>query len=835
MLSSYKVLAKSDRVTTLEQHTNDCQFVLSYLLSANERLLKNWCNRNGRDYEKFCLGLNLAVQYHDVGKATRAWQEEIRRTNTHCPPHAPYSGYFLVQDEKYMNDIIPFLACISHHSLLTESSWSNLHRPSLFCTDYLKDFNVKYGFSDLSFNADNWGNYLQWFKNYRNESQHPNHRSLWDENKQINTTFKAEYCLMLSLLTTADAIASKFEEEDIIGGDRYHKLKEWFPSPTDIYYKIENVGEERELTSVQKQIVDSYSSPAYSEIYTKPLRLEAPCGEGKTLAALLCAKELFRTQTINRVIFTLPTQTTTNNMVYEFEEGYSIPSSWIGIYHSEVMSFLLQQSDSEDSNGDFPINELKHWSVVYARPFNISTIDHLLLSLVNGYKYAPRAFGNLQNSLVVIDEFHYYDTHTIGMIECLCKILRGLKIPHILMSATIPDKIKEKFSAEYITVASQGTDSEGNERRPYTFRYHSERLHDENGCSPTLIDLLEKSPDLNIGIITNTVKTSKAIFQELRLMFPDRPILLYNSEFMRKDRPIKENILRIFGKNVFGQLKEDDIEYCKKFGFDPDKSLIFVGTQVAEISLNVSFDLLISDLAPMDSLIQRGGRLHRRQSNFATKECNCKQCQRLDSDHEYYFHIFDTGELCYPYYTKEKSKENELIGKIIDGTRKEITSEPVYTFENGIKMMNNVYMNENLFNGFNSYVSFWDIYKEDLIFGEKPFRDEEKGGQMRIMTRIIDRQKFDVLPQIFEYENEEISAENFIQKIHANNKFVKNGKLNSIGINEISKHLLKISSRKYFSINQGEEDLRKVHKFIIRVVNQCYNFEYGLQGFDNIP
>ena len=172
--------------------------------------------------------------------------------------------------------------------------------------------------------------------------------------------------------------------------------------------------------------------------------------------------------------------------------------------------------------------------------------------------------------------------------------------------------------------------------------------------------------------------------------------------------------------------------------------------------------------------------------------------------------------------------------EIIDGTRNEVISEPIYTFNKGMKMMDNVYANDEFFGGFYPHGSFWQAYSEDLIFGREPYREEENGGQMRIMTRIIDRQKFDVLPQIFEYENEEISAENFVQKIHANNKFVKNGKLNSIGINEISKHLLKISSRKYFSTNQGEEDLIKVHKFI-RVVNQCYNFEYGLQGFDNIP
>ncbi len=193
-------------------------------------------------------------------------------------------------------------------------------------------------------------------------------------------------------------------------------------------------------------------------------------------------------------------------------------------------------------------------------------------------------------------------------------------------------------------------------------------------------------------------------------------------------------------------------------------------------------------------------------------------------------HIFDTGKLCYPYYTADDDK---LMEEVIENTRKEIASDPIYTFEKGIKMMNEVYKNENLFKNFDPNFSFWKPYKEDLIFGKKPFRDEEKGGQMRIMTRIIDRQKIDVLPQIFEYKNEEIAAGIFIQKIHTDKRFVKKGKLDSYGINEISKYLLKISPQKYSFINRGEENFIESSKFI-RVVNQSYSFQFGLQDLDFI-
>ena len=463
---------------------------------------------------------------------------------------------------------------------------------------------------------------------------------------------------------------------------------------------------------------------------SKPLRIEAPCGEGKTLAALLAAKKLLKENIINKVIFTLPTQVTTNNMVQEFEEEYKIPREWIGIYHSEVMNFLIETSDNEEES-DFSLSSQKFWNLIYSKPFNISTIDHLLLSLVNGFKFAPRAFGNILNSLVVIDELHYYDSHTIGMVECLCEILRRLKIPHIVMSATIPHQIKNKFDEGYTKIQSSGKDNNGHEKSPFIFEYHDAPIEDNE----EIFEILNDAEGLNVGIIVNTVPKSKKLFEKLKSKFPERQILLYNAQFMRKDRPKKEHILRIFGKNIFEDLTEEEIEFCKEYDFDPNRPIIFVGTQVAEISLNVSFDMILSDLAPLDALIQRGGRLHRKRSFNNTKDCECLQCKRLNSEHIYKFHVFETGEFCWPYHTKEDNMG--LMKEVIDNTRVQILNNLEFTFKTGIKMMDEVYKNEKMFSGFNAYTSFWDAYTEDLIFGKPPSRDEEKGGQLRINTRTL--------------------------------------------------------------------------------------------------
>jgi len=838
ILSSSDILAKGDGFTTLLQHTDDSVFVLDYLLSSTEKVLKNWCLRNGRSYHEFSSGLRLAQSYHDLGKATKKWQNEIRKITPNLPPHAPYSGYLLYHDKQFQNLKNPnfFFAVISHHALLSESSWNNLGQPDTIIADAVVEINQKFGHS-LLLDKSLWNNrnlfntFLDGFRRNRDNSQSDENRSLWGETP-VNTKSKAEYCLLLSLLTTSDGIASKFENKQIKDTEREQKLHELFPSSGTIFNTLKGIEHGIDLSDIQKEVFNHCLKSTDPVDLTKPLRLEAPCGEGKTRAALIWAKKMFEMDIINRVIFTLPTQTTTNNMVGEFEEEYKIPPSWIGIYHSEVMSFLLDKSESENDSAE----EIKYWNTFYSRPFNISTIDHLLLSLVNGYKYAPRAFGNIQNSLVIIDELHYYDRHTVGMIECLCKVLRHLHIPHILMSATIPDSIKKQFTTDYVCLQSNGTDDYGKVKTPFRFQYHPASIITDEEISSEFLNLVALNRDLNIGIIVNTVRKSKKIYLKLKDAVPQAQILLYNAEFIRKDRPIKEKILRIFGKRAKSEssksLSSEEIELCKRYGYDPEKKLIFIGTQVAEISLNLSFDVMISDLAPVDALIQRAGRLHRRESVSMSTHCTCSQCTKIGPGHEYRFHVFDTGEKCLPYY--DGSPNQFLMKEIIDLTRNEVKADPLYSFKQGIAMMNRAYQNQAFFEGFNSNISFWTPFKEDLIFGKGPVKSEDDGGQLRIITRLIDRVKYPVLPFDFVCNGKVVSVEEFFEQIFSNEHFLsKEGSLNFRGLNEISKYMINVSPAKDIHEFQDSRYDNRIRKHI-RVVDRKYRFDFGLQEYETV-
>ena len=101
------------------------------------------------------------------------------------------------------------------------------------------------------------------------------------------------------------------------------------------------------------------------------------------------------------------------------------------------------------------------------------------------------------------------------------------------------------------------------------------------------------------GIIVNTVKRAQAISEDLRRRFPDKKIYVHHAQFLAEDRIRREKeLIRMIGKRSVPETRNN---------------VIVVGTQVLEQSLDIDFDYLITDLCPMDLLLQRIGRLHRHE------------------------------------------------------------------------------------------------------------------------------------------------------------------------------------------------------------------------------
>jgi len=213
---------------------------------------------------------------------------------------------------------------------------------------------------------------------------------------------------------------------------------------------------------------------------------------------------------------------------------------------------------------------------------------------------------------LVIDEVHAYDAYMSAIISRLLQWCACLKIPVILLSATLSAKQRAGMIEAYgakggdpgtgapyplITVAEVGKEAwtieaNASSSRTLKFETHPGLLGDAGKTAAKAAELV------NDGgcccVILNTVKQAQAVYAELDL--PESERMLFHARFTSADRErITEQVNGMFGKDTSNR---------------PNK-FVLVATQVVEQSLDVDFDYMISDIAPMDLLLQRSGRMHR--------------------------------------------------------------------------------------------------------------------------------------------------------------------------------------------------------------------------------
>lgn len=363
--------------------------------------------------------------------------------------------------------------------------------------------------------------------------------------------------------------------------------------------------------------------------------LEAPMGCGKTEAALMTAEQLAGKQQCAGVFFGLPTQASSNGIFPRVE-------SWVdslGQENQEKLSLRLShgkaalneefQSLSRNCSEGIDLDREKT-KYVYVNEwfsgrkkamlddFIVGTVDHLLLMALKQKHLMLRHLG-FSKKVVIIDEVHAYDAYMGQYLYMVLQWLGAYKVPTIILSATLPIErrkdlmkyylkgrgIKEKDIGNFDFLKAESypllTFSKGSEVESFSdFQEEKEKkvtlyqLDEEN-----LVDTV-KSLGKNgavIGIIVNTVGRAQRITKDLLEAFPEEEVHLLHSRFIDTDRIKKEEeLLKKIGKNA-----------------ERPKCFIVVGTQVIEQSLDIDFDLMISDLCPVDLLIQRIGRLHRHE------------------------------------------------------------------------------------------------------------------------------------------------------------------------------------------------------------------------------
>ncbi|MBQ6327007.1 MAG: CRISPR-associated helicase Cas3' [Clostridia bacterium] len=381
------------------------------------------------------------------------------------------------------------------------------------------------------------------------------------------------------------------------------------------------------------------------------LILEAPMGSGKTEAALAAAELMAARTGSGGVFFGLPTQATANALFPRLED-------WAGRQSEEVRNTIIlchrmaelnpdYRSLLEGGPGDVLTGEesgLEIHSFFQGRKtallssFVIATVDQLLMAALCRKHVMLRQLG-LAGKVVIIDEVHAYDAYMNRYLQQALRWLGEWHTPVILLSATLPVATRAALVDAYLGTPKRRrreepwrtciryplltwTDGGQVYQRPLTpEKQHTEvrlqTIDDEDRLS-LLTELLSEGGCA--GVICNTVARAQSMAFEVSQRLPDAEVILCHALFTQPDRAaIEKGLIDKLGPN----------------GRRP-RRLVLVGTQVCEQSLDIDLDVLITDLAPMDLLLQRIGRLHRhpRRRPPGLSQARCYVTARRDADLE---------------------------------------------------------------------------------------------------------------------------------------------------------------------------------------------------------
>lgn len=367
--------------------------------------------------------------------------------------------------------------------------------------------------------------------------------------------------------------------------------------------------------------------------------IEAPMGEGKTEAALAISEVLASKFGQNGIFFGLPTQATANGVfsrVKSWVESCSGPGQRSlmlahgnSAFDRDFESIPKVGWDVDEGRGNMVVHEWFHGKTALLSDVVVGTVDQVLMAGLKRKHLSMRHLG-LAEKVIVIDECHAYDEYMGSYLAKALSWLGAMKVPVIVMSATLPPKRKADMIAAYSGTEYRGGQSEGypsitcvSDGKVVSVSTNASKPAQRVEIVRIRMDeVIGRIQDLTVdggfvGVVVNTVGHAQQLYSGLRDALPRAEVHLIHSAFTAIDRATKE--AEVMAAMIRGSNHDG-------------RTTIIVGTQVLEQSLDIDFDVLFSEICPIDLLFQRMGRLHR-HDNLRPESLVSPIC-----------HVIDTGE-----------------------------------------------------------------------------------------------------------------------------------------------------------------------------------------------
>ena len=565
-------LAKSNPQETIQQHTDKLLKNLDILKNLYPNLFLNW---------DISYMLELACLYHDIGKINISFQKRVMGgKEPQIVPHGLYSLCFLEADDlcdkiydKYLElekdentaeeQAINFVTVVAnaiayHHERDIPNEVSEIIKNNL---ESLREQLKEFKYDKIKISK---------VEEIAPDFFRIGTRLMPSKIKNQNEVFK-KYILVKGLLNRIDYASSAGEEIQV-------ERKNDF-----LLEKLENMLEnwrkknpQSDWNELQKYMIEKRD---------KNVITIAQTGMGKTEAGLLWIGD-------TKGFFILPLKTAINSIYNRVttEIVKEKIEDRVGLLHSETKDIYLK--DFSDNDLEVYYESTKQLSL----PLTICTLDQIF-DFVYRYKGFEPKLATLSYSKIVLDEIQMYSPDLLAYIIKGLKYITELGGKFAILTATFPEIVKDLLS-------SQGIEFEISENftKPDLNLRHNVKVIEK------LIDtdfILSKFQKNKILVICNTVKEAQRVYTELKEKISDKKLInLFHSKFIKRDRAIKESeILKLGNKNN------------KDFG-------IWIATQVVEASLDIDFDILITELSDLSGLFQRMGRCYRNRP-LLDDETNC--------------------------------------------------------------------------------------------------------------------------------------------------------------------------------------------------------------------
>ena len=691
-----------------EYHVKRCIENFYREFEENKGSFKKILKEINYDFEKFKLNMYIVVAMHDFGKLSNVFQEQMRCKISNKNPknyfrHELLSTVYTIlaknEDRKDWEKEFPFIyyVILSHHKKLNpllsdfnrefkDDMWPKLAEEE-YC--YGIDLTVENCYKTLHLEGHkDFTLYSHSIKLLLEEYMSVTYlKMLVDKYGVTKRNIRTLYSLAKGFLQYCDWVGSSdniFLEQNLSQEELKDKIKAKVTKDGNVY-------EERKF--------HKECTMAFDDII-----VIAPTGSGKTEASLLWATNREK----SNIIFLMPTMVTSNSIFNRVSNSY-FDKEICGLTHSSSdVYFAVDDEYASYDNQMIRFELLKN--KVFIPPVMVATVDQLLTCGFNIGHWSLKEYA-LVGSSVIFDEVQAYDTFTLALITETIKKIKLLNGRVMIMSATMPKFLEDHFK-EALNIKSTIVASELMDRRRNNWRFVDKSIDDMDEEIVCYLNSRKK-----VALIVNDVKTAKRMYEKYRKVCckdssKESAVLCLHSEFTMKDRMEKEASLE----------KENDYR-------------LVISTQVMEVSLDISFNVIISECAPIDSLVQRAGR-----------------CNRKGEYNNSEFIVFNYSDVSEKYVYKKKQA-------ILKKTKDILINRQGYLSEYEISdMVNEVYKDFNLCD--DDYKKGKSLYQavenEEVIF-------DLNYGEDNLKTRLIDNIKTSIIPYEFKGEVEEL----FLRKEYA--------------------------------------------------------------------